>query len=63
MPLDEYRARYPDRDQAMALVYRSGAYSMAKIGKHFAVHYMTVSRTVRKYEARQTATDMLECQT
>ena len=43
-----------------ALAYRSGAHSMAAIGKHFAVHYMTVSRAVRKYEVLQMATDALE---
>ena len=61
LPLGEYRSRHPDRDQAMALACRSGAYSMAEIGKQFAVHYMTVSRAVRKYEARQKAIDVLEC--
>ena len=50
LPLDEYAMRYPERDLAMALAYQSGAYTMAEIGRHFAVHYMTVSRAVRKYE-------------
>ena len=35
----------------MTQAYRSGAYTMAEIGEHFGVHYMTVSRAVRKYEA------------
>ncbi|WP_028990441.1 transposase [Thermithiobacillus tepidarius DSM 3134] len=51
-PLEEYRARYPDRDEAMARAYLSGAYSMAAIGQHFEVHCMTVSRAVRKHETR-----------
>lgn len=51
LPLEEYQLRHPDRDEAMALVYLSGAYTMAEIGRHFGVHYMTVSRAVRKHEA------------
>jgi REP element-mobilizing transposase RayT len=59
LPLDEYRASYPDRDEAMALAYLAGAYTMAEIGQHFGVHYMTVSRAVRKYEANRQ--EMLDC--
>lgn len=51
--LDEYQSRHPFRDEAMAQAYLSGAYTMAEIGAHFGVHYMTVSRAVRKFEARQ----------
>jgi putative transposase len=53
LSLDEYRTRHSDRDQAMAHAYLSGAYTMAEIGRHFGVHYMTVSRAVRKFEAGQ----------
>ena len=56
LSLDEYAMRYPERDLAMALAYQSGAYTMAEIGRHFAVHYMTVSRAVRKYELQQRKT-------
>ncbi|MCL4471422.1 MAG: transposase [Gammaproteobacteria bacterium] len=59
LSLDEYRIRYPDRDQAMAQAYLSGAYTMAEIGRHFGVHYMTVSRAVRKFE--EDRKKMLEC--
>ena len=45
-----YRQRFSKRDEAMARAYLSGAYTMAKIGQHFGVHYMTVSRAVRKFE-------------
>jgi len=48
--LSEYQTRYPVRDEAMARAYQSGAYTMAEIAAHFSVHYMTVSRAVRKYE-------------
>ena len=50
MPLDEYRRRYQNRNEAMAQAYLSGAYTMLEIGKHFGVHYMTVSRAVRQFE-------------
>jgi len=50
--LDEYRRRHRNRDQAIAEAYRSGAYTMAEIGVFFGVHYMTVSRAVKKYERR-----------
>jgi REP element-mobilizing transposase RayT len=50
LPLDEYRKRTGDRDEAMARAYLSGAYTMAEIGRHFGVHYMTVSRAVKKFE-------------
>ncbi len=50
LPLSDYQATYPDRDEAMAKAYQSGAYTMAEIASHFGVHYMTVSRAVRKQE-------------
>jgi putative transposase len=59
LSLDEYQTRHPVRDTAMAQAYRAGAYTMAEIGEHFGVHYMTVSRAVRKYEA--SLKGVLEC--
>ncbi|MGC1951230.1 MAG: hypothetical protein WA970_01310 [Gammaproteobacteria bacterium] len=50
LSLANYRQRFSTRDEAMARAYLSGAYTMAKIGQHFGVHYMTVSRAVRKFE-------------
>lgn len=50
LPLMEYRKRYELRDEAMARAYSSGAYTMAQIGEFFGVHYMTVSRAVRRFE-------------
>lgn len=50
LSLDEYRTHHPDRDHAIAQAYLSGAYTMTEIGQHFGVHYMTVSRAVRKFE-------------
>ncbi|RLA44005.1 MAG: addiction module toxin RelE [Gammaproteobacteria bacterium] len=48
-PLGEYQTQIIDRDQAMAQAYLSGAYTMAEIGEHFGVHYMTVSRAVKRH--------------
>ncbi|MCP4406989.1 MAG: transposase [Gammaproteobacteria bacterium] len=50
LSLDGYRNRSRNRDEAMAKAYLSGAYTMAEIGCHFGVHYMTVSRAVKKFE-------------
>jgi REP element-mobilizing transposase RayT len=50
LTLSDYQSRYSKRDEAMAKAYLSGAYTMAEIGRHFKVHYMTVSRAVKKYE-------------
>jgi REP element-mobilizing transposase RayT len=49
-PLSEYQKLYGERNEAMARAYLSGAYTMAEIGEHFGVHYMTVSRAVRQFE-------------
>jgi len=53
LELSTYQERYPDRSEAMARAYFSGAYTMAEIGEHFGVHYMTVSRAVKSYEQRK----------
>jgi len=53
LELSAYQDRYPDRTEAMARAYGSGAYTMAEIGKHFGVHYMTVSRAVKGFELRK----------
>jgi len=34
----------------MARTYHTGVYTMPEIGDFFGVHYMTVSRAVRKFE-------------
>jgi len=51
LPLSKYQQRYSARHEAMAQAYRSGAYTMAEIGEHFGVHYMTASRAARRFEA------------
>lgn len=42
-----------ERDEAIALAYLSGQHTMAAIAEHFGVHYTTVSRLVKGYEAAQ----------
>lgn len=49
-PLGYYQKRYSDIQQAMAMAYRSGDYSMSAIAEKFGVHYSTVSRAVKAYE-------------
>ena len=48
--LETLQQRYEHRNEAMARAYLSGAYTMKEIGQHFGVHYMTVSRAVRRFE-------------
>lgn len=50
--LAQYQRAYSERDAAMAQAYASGLYTMRAIGEFFGVHYMTVSRAVRKFEVR-----------
>jgi len=37
----------------MARAYFSGAYTMAEISVHFGVHYITVSRAIKRFEQRK----------
>ena len=48
LPLSAYQSNYSSRDEAMARAYLSGAYTMSEIARHFDVHYMTVSRALKK---------------
>ena len=48
--LSDYANAY-ERDDAVALAYLSGHHTMAAVADHFDVHYTTVSRLVKKYEA------------
>jgi putative transposase len=50
-PLASFEGAHPeDRDAAMREAYASGGYSLAQIGRHFGVHYATVSRAVARTE-------------
>ena len=42
-----------ERNEAIALAYLSGQHTMSAIAAHFGVHYTTVSRLVKAYEADQ----------
>lgn len=59
LALHEYRRSFDNRQEAMALAYLDGAYTMAEIAAHFEVHYKTVSRAVKVFEDAK----MSECQT
>lgn len=50
--LTVFQQMYPNRDEAMARAYLSGAYTMKEIALHFGCHYMTVSRSVKSYEQK-----------
>ena len=45
--LRQYQQGTTDRDQAMRRAYASGMFSLAEIGRHFGVHYSTVSKVCR----------------
>jgi len=49
--LTKYADAYDDRTVAMAQAYLDGGYTMHEISKYFSVHYATVSRAVKKFEA------------
>jgi REP element-mobilizing transposase RayT len=50
LTLDEYRKKYPDRDEAIARAYLSTLFTMAQIGEFFKVSLRTVYRAVLKFE-------------
>ena len=60
-PLESFTTEAGDRRDAMARAYLSGGYTMQAIATHFGVHYATVSRAVRAYEA--TETGVQDCKT
>ncbi len=45
--LGEIAARTPGRDDAIREAWRSGAFTLADIGRHFGLHYSWVSRIAR----------------
>ena len=58
LSLVEYEQRYGQQQEALARAYLSWVYTMREISEHFGVHYMTVSRAFRWFEADKN--DMLE---
>lgn len=45
--LEYYEQSGTNRDEAIRMAYRSGGHSLKEIGRHFALHYSTISRIVR----------------
>jgi putative transposase len=50
LSLQQYEDAVRDRDLAMANAYRSTAFTMLEIAKHFGVSDRTVSRAIRRHE-------------
>jgi REP element-mobilizing transposase RayT/AraC-like DNA-binding protein len=57
LSLEDYRDRYPNRNEAMARAYRSTAYTMEQIAAHFGVSSKTVSRAIRRIETDQSVSE------
>jgi hypothetical protein len=54
-PLATFRLAHEDDPRlGMALAFLSGGYAMKEVAVEFGVHYTTVSRAVKKHEARLT---------
>jgi hypothetical protein len=51
--LEWFERHFPDRREAMARAFETGAYTMQQIGGHFGVHYATVSRAVHWLESQR----------
>jgi len=51
-PLQTYLDRCGSRDEAIALAYDSGAYSLQDIGRFFGLHYSRISRIVARERAK-----------
>ena len=49
--LDDYEASSPDRNSAIVKAYQSGGYTLNEIGRHFSLHYSTVSGIVRYHKS------------
>jgi len=50
--LDQYEAETRDRNAAIQSAYASGTYTLAEIGRHFGLHYVSVGRIVRRVRAK-----------
>jgi hypothetical protein len=48
--LEQIARQSVDRDQAIAVAYRSGAYTLTEIARHFGIHLSTASRIARRQE-------------
>ena len=50
IPIDDFKRKYSDPRQAMAMAYLSRHYTLVAVGMAFGVSYATVSRAVKSYE-------------
>ncbi|WP_226941572.1 hypothetical protein [Janthinobacterium violaceinigrum] len=57
LSLEQFRAHYSDRDEAMARAYLSTAFTMSHIAAAFHVSSRTVSRVVSAFSESQLAVD------
>jgi REP element-mobilizing transposase RayT len=57
LTLAEHAERSPNRDAAIRTAYATGHYSLTAIGRHFGLHYSTVSRICRTAERSSRAGD------
>jgi len=53
LPLFAYQEKFPERDIAMAEAYRSNAYTLTEIARHFGVSLATASRAFKKYATQR----------
>ncbi|MCW8825053.1 MAG: addiction module toxin RelE, partial [Gammaproteobacteria bacterium] len=51
-PLLEYEQQAASRNEAIALAYASGGYSMKEIGEYFGLHYSRISRLLSAGKAK-----------
>jgi putative transposase len=51
-PLVYYRDNYPDENEAIAMAYGSGDYTLEEVGAFFGKGRSTISRKVRAYERK-----------
>ena len=51
-PLEEYQTKYKSRNAAIFEAYRSGGYTLKDIGKHFGLHYSTVSGIIKNHKLK-----------
>jgi len=47
-PLDYYSSKNENRNTGIIAAYQGGGYSMEEVGKHFGVHYSSVSKIIKQ---------------
>ena len=59
--LDEYERQATTRNEAIALAYASGGYTMKEIGEYFGLHYSRVSRVLNAEKAKDKSPPPAAC--